>query len=91
MLGLDYLETLFVICAFLFQLILILHFALRKWCFEIALRYGPVVYALSIPAVVVSMLLLSAGKSWSLWAAGFYVSALPRRSAGCGVLPERGW
>jgi hypothetical protein len=71
MLGLDNLDTLFVLCAFLFQFILIVHFALRKWRFNTAIRYGPVVYALSIPALVVSILLLKRGKAWSLWLAGF--------------------
>lgn len=30
MFGLDRNETLFVVCAFLFQIVLIVHFALRK-------------------------------------------------------------
>lgn len=67
----DNLETLFVVCAFLFQLILIIHFALRKWRFPIAMRYGPLVYALGIPAAFASTLLLSGGKPWSLWLGGF--------------------
>jgi len=69
--GLDNLDTLFVICAFLFQIILIVHFALRKWRFELAMRYGPLVYALSVPAAAVSILILSGGKSWSFWLGGF--------------------
>jgi hypothetical protein len=71
MLDLDYLEFLFVVSAFLFQFILIVHFALRKWRFNIAMRYGPIVYALSMPAVAVSILLLIGGKPWSLWLSGF--------------------
>ena len=71
MAGLDNLEILFVICAFLFQIILIVHFALRKWRFEAAMRYGPLVYALSVPAAAVSILILSGGKSWSFWLGGF--------------------
>ena len=51
--GLHGLDLLFVITSFLFQIILIIHFALRKWRFETAMRYGPIVYALSIPAAVV--------------------------------------
>lgn len=69
--ALDDLETLFVFSAFFFQVILILHFALRKWAFDLAMRYGWIVYALSIPAAVVSVLLLLGGKPWSLWLAGF--------------------
>jgi hypothetical protein len=68
---LDSLEVLFVIWAFLFQVILIIHFALRKWRFNIAMRFGPIVYALSIPAAALSLLLLLGGKTWSLWIGGF--------------------
>ena len=71
MLGLDNLDTLYVFTAFLFQAILIAHLALRKWRFEVAARYGWLVYALSIPAAAVSVLLLLSGKSRSLWAGGF--------------------
>jgi hypothetical protein len=60
--ALDDLDTLFVVTAFLFQIILIVHFALRKGRFGLAMRYGPIVYALGIPAAVVSVLLLLGGK-----------------------------
>lgn len=74
MLGLDNLELLFAASAFVFQFILIGHFALRKWRFATALRYGPLVYALSLPAVVVSLLLWLGGKTWALWlSGGFYL------------------
>ncbi len=69
--GLDSLETLFVTTAFLFQLVLIAHFALRRWRFAAAIRYGPSVYALSLAAFAVSLRLLLGGKSWSLWLSGF--------------------
>jgi hypothetical protein len=55
-LGLDRLVVLFVIWAFQFRVILIIHFALRKWRFEIAMRYDPFVYALGIPAAGLSIL-----------------------------------
>lgn len=71
MFDLDNLEILFVVWAFLFQIVLIIYFALRKRNFDIAMRYGWVVYALSMPAVVVSILLLLGGKAWSLWIGGF--------------------
>jgi len=71
MFSLDSLEVLFVIWAFLFQIILIIHFALRKWRFDIVMRYGYIVYALSIPAVAISILLLLGGKPWYLWIGGF--------------------
>lgn len=67
----DNLEILFVVWAFLFQITLIVHFALRKWVFDIALKYGWIVYALSIFAAVISIILLVNGKNWSLWLGGF--------------------
>lgn len=67
---LDSLDLLFIITAFVFQVILIIHFALRKWRFEMALRYGVMVYALGIPAAVVSLALLLGGKPWGLWLGG---------------------
>jgi hypothetical protein len=60
----------FVVFAFLFQIVLIAHFALRKWDFDTAMRYGPIVYALGLPAAVLSILLLSNGLEWSLWIGG---------------------
>ena len=71
MYGLDNLEILFVVSAFLFQFVLIIHFALRKWHFDLAIRYGWIVYALGVPAGAVSLLLLLGGKTWSLWLGGF--------------------
>ena len=70
--GLDNLDLLFVGWAFFFQIVLILHFALRKRFFEnYTVKFGWIVYALCIPAVVISMVLLLGGKSWSFWLAGF--------------------
>jgi len=71
MFGLESFEALFVIWAFLFQAVLIVHFALRRWRFNIAMHYGPIVYALSIPAAAVSILLLLGGEPWPLWLGGF--------------------
>ena len=72
MLGLDSLDTLFVVWAFGFQIVLIVHFAVRKRFFEsYTLKYGWLVYALSLPAVVISLILLLGGKSWSFWLGGF--------------------
>ena len=69
--GADKLDILFVVTAFLFQIILIVHFALRKWRFEMAMRIGTLVYALSLPAVVISLILWVGGKPWGLWLGGF--------------------
>lgn len=68
----DNLDTLYVITAFLFQVVLIIHFTLRKWAFDAyTMKYGWVVYALSVPAAAVSVILLLNGKTWSLWLGGF--------------------
>jgi len=69
---LDNLDKLFIVWAFLFQVVLIVHFALRKRLFEsYTIKIGWIVYALCIPAVVISILLLRGGKSWSFWLGGF--------------------
>jgi len=69
---LDNLDRLFVVWAFFFQIVLIVHFALRKRLFETyTMRYGWLVYALCIPAAVISILLLLAGKAWWFWLGGF--------------------
>ncbi len=69
---LDKLDWLFVDWAFFFQIVLIVHFALRKWLFDsYTMRYGWLVYALCIPAAVISIILLIEGKSWSFWLGGF--------------------
>lgn len=67
----DTLDTLYILFAFLFQIVLILHFALRRWAFSTALHYGPLVYALGVPAVALSLAQIIAGKPWYLWLAGF--------------------
>ena len=71
MFDLNNLEILFIVSAFLFQIVLIIHFALRKWYFDLAIRAGRIVYALSIPAAAVSVILLLGGMAWSLWLSGF--------------------
>jgi len=71
MFGLDRLDTLFIIWAFFLQIVLILHFAVRKRFFDsYTIKYGWLVYALCIPAAVISLILLLGGKSWSFWLGG---------------------
>ena len=70
MFGMDVLDTLFVVFAFLFQIILIAHFAARRWAFATAMRYGPLVYTMAIPAAALSAAQLLAGKPWYFWLAG---------------------
>jgi len=70
--NLDTLDRLFVVWAFLIQITLIVHFALRRPFFEsYTMKYGWMIYALCIPAVVISVILLRGGKSWSFWLGGF--------------------
>jgi hypothetical protein len=70
--SLDKFDKLFVVWAFLFQIVLIVHFALRKPFFEsYTMMFGWVVYALCILAVVISIILLRGGKSWTYWLGGF--------------------
>lgn len=71
MFSMDKLETLYVVTALLFHLILIAHFALRKWRFSTIVRYGWLTYALSMPAAIVSVILLLGGKIWWMWLGGF--------------------
>ncbi len=69
--SVDSLQALYVASAFVLQLVLIAHFALRRWRFHLAIRHGWIVYALSLPAAAVSVLLLLGGRPWSLWLGGF--------------------
>lgn len=73
--DLDLLESMFVGAAFLFHGVLIAHFAVRRWRFETAIRYGWVVYALAIPFATLSAIELAAGKAWWLWLGGFLYAA----------------
>ena len=72
MLGLDPYDTLFVVWAFFLEIMLIIHFALRKPFFEsYTVKYGWLVYALSLPGVMVSLILIIQRKSWVFWLGGF--------------------
>ena len=64
-------ETFFVAWAFFFQVVLIVHFALRKWAFEAYVRpYGWLVYALGVGGLVLAILLMRDGQPWWLWFGG---------------------
>ena len=72
MFGLDKLDTLFVIWAFFLQVVLIIHFAVRKRFFDsYALKFGWIVYALCLPSAIISIILLVGGKAWFFWLGGF--------------------
>jgi hypothetical protein len=64
-------DTLFVIFAFALQIALIAFFITRTWAYATALDFGWIVYALALPALVVSLILLRAGRPWYQWLAGF--------------------
>jgi hypothetical protein len=70
MINLDLYEFLYLANAFLVQLILVIHFALRKWRFAQAMRFGRVVYAFGIPCAIVSIIILLGGKGFSFWLGG---------------------
>ena len=70
--NIDKLDKLFIVWAFFFQIILIIHFAVRKPLMEsYTNKYGWIVYALCIPAAIISIILMRGGKNWTFWAAGF--------------------
>jgi hypothetical protein len=64
-------EIIYITMAFVFQAILVCHFALRKWNLNLAIRYGVIVYAASIPAALTSIYLLLSGMSWYFYLGGF--------------------
>ena len=81
--NLDQLDRLFVVWAFIFQIVLIIHFAIRKFAFEsYTVQFGWIVYALCIPAVVISIILLRGGKDWSFWLGGFLFWSMPLLAIG---------
>lgn len=65
-------DKLFVVTSFFIQIVLLIYFGVRKWQFDLALTWGWLVYALAIPALIVSMILLKNRKPWFLWIAGFF-------------------
>ena len=73
--GLDRFDNLFVVTAFFIQIVLLIFFALRKWMFDTAMQVGWIVYALAVPALIISVLLLMNGKSWYFWLGGFLYTA----------------
>ena len=71
----DRYDRLFVLTAFFIQIVLLLYFAVRKSSFDSAMQWGWLVYALALPAVIVSVVLLIGDKPWYLWVAGFLFAA----------------
>jgi hypothetical protein len=67
----DISQIVFVVWAFFFQAALIVYFGLRKGRYDLAMRYGKLIYLLCIPALGLSIYFLLAGKAWSYWLGGF--------------------
>lgn len=68
--ALPWSDRLFIITSLLIQSALVVFFAFRKWDFPFAMKAGWIVYALGVPAVIVSLVLIRARRAWYLWAAG---------------------
>jgi hypothetical protein len=73
--GLSWSEALFATTALLIQALLVAYFALRTWAFDAAMDLGWIVYALAVPALVVSIFLIRDRQPWYLWIAGFLYAA----------------
>jgi hypothetical protein len=64
-------DTVFVAWAFAFQAVLIAHFALRKWAFDAyTYQWGWFVYAISVPALILSWYMWRQNGPWVLWLGG---------------------
>jgi hypothetical protein len=63
-------DWLYSAAALLFQTVLVIHFAMRRWHFDVAVRYGWIVYALSVPMAGLSVFLLLSGAPWWMWPGG---------------------
>ena len=61
----------FVIWAFTFQLLLIIHFTIRITNFEFAINYGWVIYLLSLVGLIVSIQQIKNMEGWVFWIGGF--------------------
>jgi hypothetical protein len=75
MMGLSGFDLLFATASFLIQAVLAVSFALRKWKYGSAIRFGWIVCALAVPAAGVSLVLLLASRPWYQWLAGLLFSA----------------
>ncbi len=75
MIGLDLYTGGFVVFAFLMQVLLIVHFALRRWRFDQAMKMGWLYGVLGIPGFLLGIALLLAGKPWYMAIAGFLTAA----------------
>lgn len=78
------LQALFVVFAFLIQVVLIINFAARNWKPSLEMKYGGFIYAtMGIPGIILGILFLAGDQPWyivaaplvcSIWAAfGYFV------------------
>jgi hypothetical protein len=65
----------YVIMAFLTQIALVVFFAIRTWSLDVAIAIGWIVYALGIPSLAVSVVLMRAGRPFYLSFAGIAYAA----------------
>jgi hypothetical protein len=82
------LRTLFVVFAFVVQVLLLFNFAARNWRPALERKYGWVIYALGIVGVLLAIVFALGGQPWyvvlapllyALWAGfGFYVDVYRR-------------
>jgi hypothetical protein len=64
-------NILFTAWAFIYIIVLIIHFSVRRILFEsYTLKYGWWVYLLGIPAVIISLLMYRGGMTWSFSVGG---------------------
>jgi hypothetical protein len=69
--GRDKYYKIYISWSLVFQLSLLTLFSIRKVNLEIIYQYGLIFYALSIPAVIVSIVIMRGGRLISYWLAGF--------------------
>lgn len=75
MFGQDRFDAAFVIVAFFIQIVLMVHFAMRKWA-TITVPWGTAVYLLlGLSGLALGVALVIGKKPWYFWLAGFLCAA----------------
>jgi len=70
----DTLQALFVVFAFLMQVLLIINFVARNWKPSFERKYGWLIYAMGIPGITLGILFLVGDQPWYIVAAPFVYS-----------------
>lgn len=68
-------DRIFTLTAFILQFILLGYFVFRKVDFEQAVVRGWIVYAMAVPALVVTFVMIRASKPWTFWVGGLLFTA----------------